>query len=32
LLGMSFLKHFSLRQEGEKLIIESSKKSREEKG
>ena len=26
LLGMSFLKHFSLRQEGEKLIIESSKK------
>ena len=24
LLGMSFLKHFSLRQEGEKLIIESS--------
>ena len=30
LLGMSFLKHFSLRQEGEKLIIESSKKSREE--
>ncbi len=24
LLGMSFLKHFSLRQEGEKLVIESS--------
>ena len=32
LLGMSFLKHFSLRQEGEKLIIESSRTSREEKG
>jgi len=31
LLGMSFLKHFSLRQEGEKLIIESSRTSREEK-
>jgi aspartyl protease family protein len=29
LLGMSFLKHFSLRQEGEKLVIESSRASRE---
>ncbi len=29
LLGMSFLKHFSLRQEGERLIIESSLTSRE---
>ena len=30
LLGMSFLKHLNLRQEGEKLIIESSKTSGEE--
>ena len=29
LLGMSFLKHFSLRQEGEKLIIVSGSTSRE---
>ncbi len=31
LLGMSFLKHFNLRQEGETLFIESSKKSRKKK-
>jgi len=30
LLGMSFLKHFNLRQEGEKLIIESSRTGKEE--
>ena len=30
LLGMSFLKHFNLRQEGEKLIIESSLTNREQ--
>ena len=32
LLGMSFLKHFSLRQEGEELTIESSKANRGESG
>jgi aspartyl protease family protein len=31
LLGMSFLKHFSLRQEGENLIIESGKKAGKKK-